>query len=107
MREGDHDDLLQTVAQHLLQRRQAIVFAQALVVVDAEAQLDHAVDEARKMRGLLQVEARGQQGGVEEQPDLILHDLARQDRSWPLPYLPEAPHLPGGLADLLHLCSKQ
>ena len=46
-------------ALHLLQGRQAIVVAQALIV-DAEAQLDHAVDAARKLRGLVQVETRGQ-----------------------------------------------
>ena len=56
--------------------RQVIAFAQALtVVIDAEAELDHVVDAARKLRGLVQVEARGPQGGDEEQPDQILHRL--------------------------------
>mmetsp|Transcript_76115 Transcript_76115/g.214372 ORF Transcript_76115/g.214372 Transcript_76115/m.214372 type:complete len:252 (-) Transcript_76115:360-1115(-) len=62
----------------LLQRRQVVVVGEALVVVvDAEAELDHAVDAARELRGLVQVEARGQQRGVEEQPDQVLDRLVR------------------------------
>merc|ERR1712151_123622 len=51
-------------ALDLLQGRQVVIVAQALVVViDAQAELDHAVDAARELRGLVQVEARGQQRG--------------------------------------------
>merc|ERR1711972_1023991 len=54
----------------LLQWREVVVVTEALVViVDAEAQLDHAVDATRELRGLIQVEAGREQRGVEEQPD--------------------------------------
>mmetsp|Transcript_77935 Transcript_77935/g.170723 ORF Transcript_77935/g.170723 Transcript_77935/m.170723 type:complete len:651 (-) Transcript_77935:325-2277(-) len=63
-------------ALDLLQGRQVIVVAKALiVVVDAQAQLDHAVDAASELSGLVQVEARGQQRRVEEQPDQVLDSL--------------------------------
>mmetsp|Transcript_98056 Transcript_98056/g.253588 ORF Transcript_98056/g.253588 Transcript_98056/m.253588 type:complete len:206 (-) Transcript_98056:1795-2412(-) len=65
-------------ALDLLQRRQVIVITEALVViVDAQAQLDHAVDAAGKLRRLVKVEAGGEQGGVEQQPDQVLHRLVR------------------------------
>ena len=78
------------------QGRQAIVFAQALtVVVDAEAELDHVVEVARKLRGLVQVEARGPQGGDEEQPDQILHRLIG---------LVRRPAVPGGSEHARRAC---
>ena len=61
-----------------LKRGQVIVVAQALViVVDAEAELDHAVDAAGELGRLIQVEAGGEERSVEEQPDQVLHRLVR------------------------------
>ena len=60
----------------LLQRGEVIIAAKGVIVlVDAQAQLDHPVDAARELRGLVQVEAAGEQGGVEEEPDQVLHGL--------------------------------
>merc|ERR1739841_116275 len=62
----------------LLQRRQIVVVTQALfVIVDAEPELDHAVDASSELRGLIKVEARSQQRRVEKQPDQILGGLVR------------------------------
>merc|ERR1712072_1129805 len=46
-----------------------------VVLVNAQAKLDHAVDAASKGGGLIEVEARGEQGGVEQEPDEILYGL--------------------------------
>merc|ERR1712086_282479 len=61
---------------NLLQRRELIVIAQALIIIiDAEAKLDHAVDAAGKLRWFVQVETRSKQRGIEEEPDQVLHSL--------------------------------
>mmetsp|Transcript_36757 Transcript_36757/g.79203 ORF Transcript_36757/g.79203 Transcript_36757/m.79203 type:complete len:528 (+) Transcript_36757:116-1699(+) len=61
---------------HLLQRWQIVIISKALVIIiDGEAKFDHAVDAASELSGLIQVEARCQERGVEEQPDQILHCL--------------------------------
>merc|ERR1712046_46633 len=44
---------------HLLKRGQVVVIAKALIVIiNAQTQLDHAVDAARKLCWLIEVEAR-------------------------------------------------
>merc|ERR1719251_106590 len=59
-----------------------VVIAEALVVVvDAETQLDHAMNAASKLSWLVKVEARGQQRCVEEEPNQILHSLVGLVRS--------------------------
>ena len=63
-------------ALNLLQRGEVVIAAKGVIVlVDAQVQLDHPVDAARKLCGLVQVEATGEQGGVEEEPDQVLHGL--------------------------------
>ena len=62
----------------LLERWEVVIVTQALVIViDAQAKLDHSVDAASELRRLIQVEARGEQRSVEEQPDQVLHGLVR------------------------------
>merc|ERR1712039_693619 len=47
-----------------------IVITQSFVVViDAQAELNHSMDAACKLCGLVQVEARREQRSVEQQPD--------------------------------------
>ena len=53
-------------AFNLLKRRQVVV-ARIVVVVDAQAELDHAVDAPGELRRLIQREARRQQRRVEPQ----------------------------------------
>merc|ERR1711907_325989 len=63
---------------NFLERRQVIVITQTLIVViDAQAQFDHAVDAASKLCGLVKVKARSQEGGIEQKPNQILHSLVR------------------------------
>merc|ERR1719436_473423 len=62
-------------ALNLLKRGQVVIAQAVVIVVDAQAELDHAVDAARELRGLVEVKARGQQRRVEEQPDQILDSL--------------------------------
>merc|ERR1719198_2573125 len=62
-------------ALDLLKRREVIIAKTLVVVVDAQAEFDHAVDAPRELRGLVQVEARGQQRSVEQKPDQILDGL--------------------------------
>merc|ERR1712170_175617 len=63
---------------HLLQWWQIVIIAEAFVViVDAQSELNHAVDTTSELSRLVQIEARGQQGGVEEEPDQVLHGLVR------------------------------
>merc|ERR1739845_226217 len=71
-----HPGGLVSCTLNLFQRRQVVIITKALVVViDAEAKLDHPVDAAGKLSGLIQVEAGGEQGGVEEEPDQVLDRL--------------------------------
>merc|ERR1712100_268588 len=63
-------------ALNLLKRRQ-IIISRIVVVVDAQAELDHEVDAPGELRWLIQREARSQQGRVKQEPDEILHGLVR------------------------------
>merc|ERR1711907_331713 len=55
---------------HLLERRQVII-TRIVVVVDAQAKLDHSVDAPGELRRLIQGEARRQQRRVEQEPNEI------------------------------------
>merc|ERR1719164_151209 len=59
-------------ALNLLERRKVVV-TRIVVVVDAQAELDHAVDASRELRRLVQREARSEQRRVEQEPDEVLH----------------------------------
>merc|ERR1712184_156722 len=62
----------------LLKWGKVIVVSQTLIVIiNTQAELDHAVDATRELCWLIEVEARCQQGGVEEEPDQVLHSLVR------------------------------
>eukprot|EP00438_Fugacium_kawagutii_P011597 Skav217344 [mRNA] locus=scaffold1410:402598:403008:+ [translate_table: standard] len=61
---------------NFLKRWQVVIIAESLVIiVNAQAKLDHAMDAACELGGLIQVEAGGEERSVEEQPDQILHSL--------------------------------
>merc|ERR1712216_832056 len=61
---------------NLLKRRQVIVVTKAIIiVVNAEAKLDHTMDSSSELSGLIQVEAGSEQRCVEQQPDKILDGL--------------------------------
>merc|ERR1719265_604994 len=62
-------------ALNLLKRREVIIAKALVVVVDAQAELDHTVDATRELRWLVQVEARGQQRSVEKKPDQVFDGL--------------------------------
>merc|ERR1719316_2494017 len=65
-------------ALHFLQWGEVIVVTQALIIViDAQAQFDHAVDAACELCWLVKVEARGEQRSVKEEPDQVLYGLVR------------------------------
>ena len=51
-------------ALNLLERRQVVV-TRVVVIVDAQAELDHAVDAPGELRRLIQREARSEQRRVE------------------------------------------
>jgi len=60
-------------ALQLLERRQVIVITTAIIVIiDGQTKFDQAVDASGKLGGLIKIGSRGQQGGVEEQPDQVL-----------------------------------
>ena len=62
----------------LFERRQVVIVAQAhVVVVNAEAKLDHTVNATCKQRRLNEVEAGGEKRRIEEQPDKVLDGLVR------------------------------
>merc|ERR1711862_277285 len=62
-----HLGSLVSSAFRFLKWGQVIIISQALVVViNAEAELDHAVNAASKLRGLVQVEAGRKERGVKE-----------------------------------------
>ena len=48
---------------------------QCAIVVDAQTQLDHAVDAASKLCGLIEVETGCKERCVEKQPDQVLDGL--------------------------------
>merc|ERR1719188_2134260 len=62
---------------HLLERGQVVITQALIVIVDAQAQLDHAVNAARELSRLVKVESRCQQGSVKKQPNQVLHSLVR------------------------------
>merc|ERR1711907_871347 len=71
-------DLLHLGALVVLERREVIIVLidiSLVVLIDAETELDHAVDAASKGGRLVQGEAGGEQRGVEQQPDEVLHGL--------------------------------
>ena len=73
-----HLGSLVSSALDFLQRWEVVVIAQPLVIViNAEAELDHSVDAAGKLGRLVQVEAGGEERSVEEQPDQVLHRFVR------------------------------
>merc|ERR1712217_805171 len=62
----------------LLERGKVVIIPETLiVVVDAKSKLDHAMNAACKLRWLVEIESRRQEGGVEEKPDQILDGLVR------------------------------
>merc|ERR1712017_39494 len=70
-------DLLHLGALIVLERREVIIVLDVslIVLVDAKAELDHAVDAAGEGGWLVQGEAGGEEGGVEQQPDEVLDSL--------------------------------
>merc|ERR1711972_592540 len=69
-------------AIHLLKGWKVIVISEALIiVVDAESELDHSVNAASKLGRLIEIEARCQKRGVEEEPDQVLDGFAGLVRS--------------------------
>merc|ERR1719502_1399165 len=65
-------------AFNLLQRRQVIIIAKSLIiVVDAKTKLDHTMNAASKLGWLIKVETRGQERGVEQEPNQVLDCLVR------------------------------
>merc|ERR1719345_252699 len=65
-------------ALNLLKWGQIIIVTKALVIiVNAEAELDHAVNATSELCGLVKVEARCEERGVEEEPDEVLDSLVR------------------------------
>merc|ERR1711912_62907 len=59
----------------LLEGRQLLDVVGLVVVLDGEAELDHAVDAAGEGGGLVEGEARREEGGLEEQVDEVLDGL--------------------------------
>mmetsp|Transcript_40565 Transcript_40565/g.79943 ORF Transcript_40565/g.79943 Transcript_40565/m.79943 type:complete len:755 (+) Transcript_40565:170-2434(+) len=62
-------------ALSLLERGEVCACLLLLVLVDAEAELDHPVDAGGELGRLLEGEPGGQEGGVEEEPDEVLDRL--------------------------------
>lgn len=56
-------------ATHLL----VIIVGILVLVEDRQAELDEFVDAAREDGGLAEVEARGEEGGLEQEPHEVLH----------------------------------
>lgn len=59
----------------------------SVCLVDRKAELDHAVDAGAEDVGVVQAEARGEQGGVEEQQDELLDRLIACVCLCPVPQL--------------------
>ena len=58
----------------LLERGQVAVVAQALLILaNAEAGFEHAVDAARKLRRLIKDVPRGEKRGIEQKPNQVCH----------------------------------
>merc|ERR1712127_51338 len=63
-------------ALNLLERWEVIIVTEALVViVNAEPELDHAVNAASKLRRFVKIEARSQERRIEQEPDQVLDRL--------------------------------
>merc|ERR1712151_929650 len=63
---------------NFLQGREVVVITKTLIIIiNAQAELNHAVDAASELCGFIQVEPGGQQRGVEKQPDEVLDSLVR------------------------------
>merc|ERR1711992_511362 len=57
---------------------QIIIIAEALIVIiNAEAELDHAVNASSKLCGLIEVKSRGEKRCVEKKPNKILDCFVR------------------------------
>merc|ERR1712226_844134 len=57
---------------------QVIIIAETLIVViNAEAELNHAVDASSKLCGFIEVKSRGEKRCVEKKPDKILDSFVR------------------------------
>merc|ERR1712085_55264 len=48
-----------------------------VVIVNAQAKFDHAVDASSELCGFIEVETRGEQGGVKEKPNQVFHGFVR------------------------------
>merc|ERR1711988_1515388 len=59
----------------LLERRQLLDVVRLVVVLDREAELDHAVDAAGKRGGLIEREARREQRRLKQEVDEVLDRL--------------------------------
>merc|ERR1719271_621726 len=71
-------DLLHLGALLVLEGWEIIVIVlllSGIILIDAETELDHAVDAASEGGGLVEGEAGGEEGGVEEEPDKVLDGL--------------------------------
>ena len=55
--------------------RGKVIVTLTLDVVDGEANLDHSVNTSGKLRGVLKVEAGGEEGGLVQEPDEVLDGL--------------------------------
>merc|ERR1711865_1008523 len=63
---------------HFLEWGQIIIVTKALIIViNAEAKLDHAVDTPSELCGFIKVESRCEKRGVKEKPDKVLDCLIR------------------------------
>merc|ERR1711877_24624 len=63
-------------ALNFLKWWKVVIVTQAFVIViDAEAKLDHSVNSACELRRLVKVEARSEERGVEKEPNEVFHSL--------------------------------
>ena len=63
---------------HFLQEKKVVVITRTFILItDAKSDLDHSVNASRKLRWLVQVEARGETRRIQKEPDQILHCLDR------------------------------
>ena len=62
---------------HLLQQKVVVITRTFILIIEAKSDLDHSVNASRKLRWLVQVEARGEKRRIQKEPDQILHCLVR------------------------------
>merc|ERR1712160_206130 len=61
-----------------LERGKVVIVAQTLIVIiNAQTKFDHAVDASSELCGFIEVETRGEQGGVKEKPNEVFHGFVR------------------------------